>query len=398
MIPQATLIRGSFEDMDLICADNFARAAKSCGVRHIIYLSGLVPDEPKLSRHLTSRLEVEQTFKASGIRLTTLRAGMIVGPGSSSFELMSRLVARLPFIIAPRWTKSKSQAIALSDVINVLLYVLDHPKQCAGTWDIGCPEVLTYREMMAQTAQALGKKARIFDIPFNVPALSLLGVSLLTGTPRQLVVPLVQSLQHTMVAKHGLRLQANAGIRPTPFKKAIRDAIKHDSTPPAQGSPAEQSKKRAQTIFFVQRLAIPPGATALWVARECARWLPKILSPLIKVVVQDCLIYRFCVPGTDICLLELTFSAEQSSASRQLFYISGGLWTQPHQTELGYVEFRAVFADRYVLVIVHDVVARRLWLSYKVSQAALYASVMYYFGRHLDHLTRADVQRRVDAE
>lgn len=393
MAPQATLTYADFEDMDLICADNFARAAKTCGIQHIIYLSGLVPHEPKLSRHLTSRLEVEQTFKSCGVRLTTLRAGMVIGPGGSSFRLMSRLVDRLPFIVAPKWTQSKSQAVALRDVIAVLTYALDHPEQCAGTWDIGCPDVLTYREMMAQTAEALGKKARIVDIPYNAPAISLLGVSLITHTPRQLVMPLVQSLQHTMVAEKGLRLQERAGVVPMPFKDALHEAITHDPPRRIAKSPSRQTKQASQNILCVQRMTMPPMATAAWTAQECIRWLPKLLRPLVQVVTGEDNVYRFCVPRTGVCLLELTFASAQSSASRQLFYVSGGFLAQAPQARRGCFEFRAVLDNRYILLIVHDFVPRLRWLPYKASQAALHASVMNLFGRHLRQVTRRDVQR-----
>ena len=114
MMPSARLTQGRFDDMDLICADNFARGAKAHGVAHITYLGGLLPppEDLELSRHLESRLEVERTLAAHGAAVTTLRAGLVVGAGGSSFQMMTRLVERLPFMVGPLWTRSLSQAIA----------------------------------------------------------------------------------------------------------------------------------------------------------------------------------------------------------------------------------------------------------------------------------------------
>ena len=124
MLPSAHLTQGNFRDFDLICADNFGRAAARNGVRQIIYLGGIVPAAANrghaLSSHLASRLEVENTLAASGVPVTALRAALVVGRGGSSFDILVKLVTRLPAMICPAWTSTRTQPIALSDVVALL--------------------------------------------------------------------------------------------------------------------------------------------------------------------------------------------------------------------------------------------------------------------------------------
>lgn len=142
MLPSARLTQGSFEDMDLILADNFAQAAEKNGVKQIVYLSGLIPDTDDLSRHLKSRLEVEKVLGSYNVPLTTLRAGLIVGPRGSSFPILVKLVKRLPIMLLPKWTNTLTHPIALQDVLHAI-------KQCIGNQtvfnrpiDIGGPDVI----------------------------------------------------------------------------------------------------------------------------------------------------------------------------------------------------------------------------------------------------------------
>ena len=402
MSPQAALTQGNFADMDLICADNFARAAKRAGVKHIIYLGGIVPTGEHLSAHLRSRCEVEQALGEQGVPVTTLRAGLIIGPGGSSFRMMSLLVRRLPLMLTPAWTRSHTQPVALQDAVGLLKYALYHPETAGRAWDIGCPEVLTYEAMMHRTAWAMGKTLRTFTVPIASLNLSLLWVSLLTQTPRQLVMPLVQSLRHEMVARDGLALQQLAGMAPTPFDTALRDALYADATPPATKTQRAANKARTpavRTVVSVQRLTLPKHTNARWVTEEYARWLPRFMWPWLKVQVINGDSYRFTLPGTSWALLELTFSPERSSPTRQMYYVSGGKLAMAPQPEPGRFEFRAVLGETHVLSAVHDFVPRLPWYLYKATQALAHAGVMYFFGRHLDRLPPQEPPReRVEAD
>ena len=228
MLPTARLTQGSFADLDLLLADNFARAAARAGVKRIIYLGGLIPpSDEELSAHLASRLEVEAALASSGVPVTTLRAGLIVGGGGSSLRMLVRLVARLPMMIAPAWTRQPCQPIAVEDVIAILAGCVRDPGTAGETYDIGGPDVLSYREMMHETARILGKRRLIIPVPLFTPALSRLWVTLVTQTPRELVAPLVQSLRHSMVARDR-RLQERLGIPgvPSARRSSVRSAPK----------------------------------------------------------------------------------------------------------------------------------------------------------------------------
>ena len=381
MLPQAALTQAGFDDMDLLCADNFARAARSCGVKHIVYLSGLVPESKTLSRHLASRLEVEKTLGAHGVPLTTLRAGLVIGPGGSSFQLMARLVDRLPVMPMPPWIDRKIQVVAVRDVVTLLRYVADKP-DAAGSYDVANPQTMTYEQLLQETADVLGKKPRMIKLGFDVPSLSLLAVSVISRMPRELVRPLMESLQHDMVARDNLRLQTQAGLDMTPVRAAIEDALQHKQAPRVAKS-ATNTSAVTKTVLSVQRIPMPLGVDAQWAAYEYARWLPKFFRPLLKVVVRDARVYRFCVPLTALCLLELTFSEQRSSASRQLFYISGGALAKTSQANPGRFEFRTVLDGKWALSAVQDFAPRLPWLLYKATQALAHLWVMKFFGRHL---------------
>ena len=125
MIPSTRLNQGSFDDTDLLLADNFARAAESQGIEQIVFMGGILPDdEEKFSQHLRSRYEVEQTLGSRSVAVTSLRAGIVVGPGGSSFRIIEKLVKRLPAMIAPQWTTSRTQPIALEDTLRIIDHVL----------------------------------------------------------------------------------------------------------------------------------------------------------------------------------------------------------------------------------------------------------------------------------
>ena len=144
MLPSSRLTQGTFADLDLILADNFARAARRAGVRQIVYLSGLLPDDTEhLSRHLRSRWEVERALAGHGVPVTTLRTGLVVGKGGSSLRILVNLVRRLPAMLLPSWTESDTQSIALRDVVRAVRLVLVAPGRFGRTFDVAGPEVMS---------------------------------------------------------------------------------------------------------------------------------------------------------------------------------------------------------------------------------------------------------------
>lgn len=391
MMPSARLTQGKFQDMDLILADNFARAAAMAGVKQIIYLGGLVPDTKNLSLHLRSRLEVEQTLGAHGVPVTALRAGLIIGAGGSTFRILHRLATGYKFMIFPRWMMSLTHPIALPDVLKILHYCLGNPKTYNESYDIGGPDVMTYKQMILNIARLLGHKCYISIIPYFPPRLASLLLTLFTESPQALVNPLVESLKHPMVARD-LRLQEEMRLPGLSFAEAVRLAVADkDSHRRAinKPTPVEERYNKVISVRSVQRLPLPPGKDADWVALYYSRWLPKLfLGTIIRVKVDQygCYFYfRFLRPS----LLDLTFSHARSSKDRPLYYITGGLLARldqlPHR---GRLEFREVLQNRYVLVAIHDYVPTIPWFLYNATQALLHVWVMRKYDKHLRKLCK----------
>ena len=184
--------KGDFEQRELDCAHNVAASAKAAGVSRIVYLGGLHPEGVELSKHLRSRSEVGEILQASGVPTLTLQAGVIIGSGSTSFEMIRHLTDVLPVMTAPKWVGNKIQPIAVRDVMHYLLAAADVPASVNRAVDIGGPEVLTYMEMMNEYAVEAGMRKRaILKLPVLTPYLASQWVNLVTPIPRALAVPII---------------------------------------------------------------------------------------------------------------------------------------------------------------------------------------------------------------
>jgi uncharacterized protein YbjT (DUF2867 family) len=244
MMPASRLTQASFDDLDLLCADNFARAAKKAGVERIVYLGGLVPrGRTELSEHLQSRVEVEHVLASTGVPVTVLRAGLVLGAQGSSYQMLARLVRRLPFMLCPAWTKTKTQPVALADVVSLLAFAVGDEATSGGTYDVGTPEVVSYLEIMKRFSALAGLERRFIGIPLFSPGLSRLWVSLITGAPRALAAPLVESLRHEMTVRDHALAEA-AGLRPTPFDEALSGSIAEERVSAGPSAPSS-SRRRA---------------------------------------------------------------------------------------------------------------------------------------------------------
>jgi uncharacterized protein YbjT (DUF2867 family) len=368
MLPSARLTQGRFQDLDLLLADNFGRAAARAGVGRIVYLGGLVPrEEAGLSAHLASRLEVERALGAQGVPVTALRAALVVGRGGSSLEILVRLVERLPMMLCPAWTLTPSAPIDLDDAVAALVHCLDDPATRGRVCEIGGPEVLTYRDMMRATARSLARRRLFVPVPFLTPRLSQLWVTLVTGAPRALVAPLVESLRHPMVPSERW-LQERMGRPGRPFAAALAEAL-----PPRA--------KPASLVRSVQRLPRPAGWDAERVARAYIAWLPRFVRPVVGVR-EDGPRVLLGLRGLATPLLELEHRPEQSGSGRAFFAIRGGLLAGP-STGTAQLEFRLTPDGAHVLAIVQDYAPRLPWWLYRLTQARLHALVMWAFARHL---------------
>jgi uncharacterized protein YbjT (DUF2867 family) len=383
MLPSAHLTQGAFEDMDLILADNFARAAAKAGVSRIVYLGGLVPEGIDLSRHLRSRLEVESALGSRGVPVTALRAGIVVGRGGSSFEMLLRLLERLPFIPCPPWALTPSQPIALRDALDLLAYCLQRPGSSSEGFDIGGPEVLPYRDMLKRIAALRGIERPFVGIPLPGPLWYGRALAWATGYPRELVDPLVESMRVPMLARDR-RLQEEAGVPGLGFDAAVRSAL--------EASPPEQAPRRAaasplHNVRSVQRMPLPPGRSARWAAGRYGEFLTRTFRSLIRAESDSRDNVRLLLAWPRWTLLEHVFAHDRNSApDRQVFYITGGLLAREdrRRTRRARLEFREAPAGACLLVAVHDYRPSLPWWLYSLVQAPLHLWIMRLFASRLN--------------
>lgn len=208
-----------FEELEAQSARNFVARMAETSVRQVIYLSGIVNDE-ELSRHLSSRKNVEEILSSGPFALTTLRAGIIIGSGSASFEIIRDLVEKLPVMVAPRWLHTRTQPIASRNVIEFLHRVLLRPDTFNRSFDIGGPDILTYKEMLLRFARVRGLKRWIGVVPVMTPKLSSYWLYFITSTSYPLAVNLVNSMKVEVICQPN-DLAAELGIELIPYDQAI---------------------------------------------------------------------------------------------------------------------------------------------------------------------------------
>jgi uncharacterized protein YbjT (DUF2867 family) len=188
-----------FEDKDADAAVNFSGAAADAGVERIIYLGGLGTDDGELSAHLRSRRQVEQLLSVSGVPVTALRAAIVVGHGSISWEIVRQLVDHLPVMVTPTWVNTRTQPIALPDVIRYLVGVLEPLEARGRVFEIGGPEVLRYIDMLHRAAQVQGKRLTNISVPLLSPGLSSGWLALVTDVDLQTARNLVDSMINEVI-------------------------------------------------------------------------------------------------------------------------------------------------------------------------------------------------------
>jgi uncharacterized protein YbjT (DUF2867 family) len=213
-----------FEEQDRAAAETVAQAAEAAGVRQIVYLGGLGADDPDASPHLRSRRETGERLASGAVPVTTLRAAMIVGKGSAAFETILGLVKRLPVMVTPTWVSTPTQPIALDDVAAYLAGVCGQDGAMGAGFDVGGPEVMTYRQMIERIARLLGRKPTIVEVPVLTPYLSALWLNLVTPVNASVARPLVEGLRNPTIAREE-RIRELVPLELTSFDEAARRAL-----------------------------------------------------------------------------------------------------------------------------------------------------------------------------
>jgi uncharacterized protein YbjT (DUF2867 family) len=212
-----------YDELEEISAKNFVQSINQTKAKQVIYLSGIVNDK-LLSKHLSSRKKVEDVLNTGNFAMTTLRAGIIVGSGSASFEIIRDLIQKLPFMITPKWLNTKCQPIAISDVLEFLSKSLMNSKTFDQNFDIGGSDILTYKEMLLGFAKAKNLKRRIVTIPIMTPKLSSYWLYFVTSTSYKLATALVSSMKVEVVCSDN-RINELLNVKPMPYELALTKAL-----------------------------------------------------------------------------------------------------------------------------------------------------------------------------
>ena len=223
-----------FDDLEASMARTFAEAASRNGVQRIVYLGGIANDE-HLSKHLASRRSVGKVLASTGVPVIELRAGIIIGSGSASFEMLRYLTEHLPAMITPRWVDNPTQPVAIVNMLHYLVAAARAPREVQGVFDVGGPETLSYREMMMRFAKAAGLRRRIIvKVPLLTPRISSMWVGLVTPVPASIARPLIDSLINKVVVDPKKSVQ---NVLPPPpeglltFDQALKRALERTNAP-----------------------------------------------------------------------------------------------------------------------------------------------------------------------
>ncbi|WP_374457825.1 NAD(P)H-binding protein [Nocardioides sp.] len=263
-----SLDRTDFTDRDRRAADNVAGAAEAAGVRRVVYLSGLVPDVPEadLSAHLASRLEVERILLAAGTSAVALRAGVVIGAGSTSFEIIRQIATLFLVQPVPTWMYHSVQPVAVSDVLRAVRELLDGPVE--GAVDLGGPDVLSYPDLMRTCGREAGLSRLSLPTPVAPPGLVGLATALATTAPFHTVTALIESLHHDMVCRPGRTWAPAQGGELLDVEEAVRRASTPMYAGPEGALPSDPAWTRPLPVLDVVPLpAVGKAAARLAVHR-----------------------------------------------------------------------------------------------------------------------------------
>ena len=304
------LIHGMSDSADFAARDRdaalaFGSAAKAAGVARIIYLGGLGDPDAELSKHLRSRQETGQCLGAAGVPVTEFRAGVVVGSGSLSFEMVRNLAERLPVMVCPRWVYTRTQPIAIRDVLDYLVGAPSVPESAGRVVEIGGTDILTYRDLMLGYARIRGLRRFLIPVPVLTPRLSSYWVHWMTPVSAQIARPLIEGLRNEVVVRDPSALTLFPSLRPMGYDAAVRLALRRveeglvesrwsDALQSSQGDGRLAAFEFKEGIYFERREVTTSADAAAVFAVFCglggargwlvANWLWRLRGALDRLV------------------------------------------------------------------------------------------------------------------
>lgn len=401
MMPNAKLTQANFEDMDALLADNFARAAKKQGVRHIVFMSGLIPNEDKLSAHLRSRLECEKILGSYGIPVSTLRAGLIIGAKGSSYPILKRLVERLPGMVLPSWAYNMIAPVSINDVINKLALLVERTPQHNESFDIIGPEIMNYKELIQRTAVVLNKRLPIVDLPIIPIWVSRYWVQLISKVPKEMVYPLMNSLVHDMIPQPE-RTHPDISIGEMTYEESVQQALDeenemNENQNKSKKSSSSNSKEQIKDVRAISRFRIPENYSMEDVSKTYAKFINNITLHLINGTINENE-FNISLPFTNQFILKMERDMQDSSKDMIVYKIVGGNLALSNNGGNARFEFRRILDSNEAIIALQEYEPTLPWSVYKFTQANIHKSVMELFVNHMNNLADKDKEATTQSD
>ncbi|PTG77436.1 NAD-dependent epimerase/dehydratase family protein, partial [Staphylococcus chromogenes] len=375
MMPSAKLTQASFEDMDALLADNFAKAASYNKVQHIVFMSGLIPNTNELSPHLRSRLECEQILGSYGVPVSTLRAGLIIGSKGSSYPILKKLVERLPGLLLPKWAYNTTLPVAIDDVIDGLYKIVERNPNENESIDIGGPSHMTYKDLFKQTAEVLDKRLPTIDLPIIPIWLTKYWVKLISGVPKEMVYPLMDSLIHDMI-RNDENIVKDISIGKIDYKESVRNALEEETKTQKKGKSSR--KGDIKDVRAISRVVLPKDVNMIQLAESYANFLNRITLNVVNSDFNEDN-FTISVPCLNKELLLLSKDFKASNNERILYRIVGGDFALDSDGGNARLEFRRLPNSDACIIALQEYEPTLPWWVYKYTQAKVHKSVMNLF-------------------
>ncbi|MDU0449970.1 NAD-dependent epimerase/dehydratase family protein [Staphylococcus haemolyticus] len=375
MMPSAKLTQASFEDMDALLADNFAKAASYNKVQHIVFMSGLIPNTNELSPHLRSRLECEQILGSYGVPVSTLRAGLIIGSKGSSYPILKKLVERLPGLLLPKWAYNTTLPVAIDDVIDGLYKIVERNPNENESIDIGGPSHMTYKDLFKQTAEVLDKRLPTIDLPIIPIWLSKYWVKLISGVPKEMVYPLMDSLIHDMI-RNDENIVKDISIGKIDYKESVRNALEEETKTQKKGKSSR--KGNIKDVRAISRVVLPKDVNMIQLAESYANFLNRITLNVVNSDFNEDN-FTISVPCLNKELLLLSKDFKASNNERILYRIVDGDFALDSDGGNARLEFRRLPNSDACIIALQEYEPTLPWWVYKYTQAKVHKSVMNLF-------------------
>jgi len=382
--PSARLDQALARDMDLLVADNFAWAAARNGVKQILCRAPLLahPDRPSAR----DAREWEEVLASHGVSLTVLRTGLVVGPGGELARLLTRMVRRLPVIPLPRLADHEIRPLHLATLLAAFEHCVGNAETFGGTFDIFGPEPVTLRQMLIDTATLLGRRSRLISWP-GMPE-GLFAALLRSLNPRLHPVFTTYLVDLFSAGTQGLDnpVQRAATRDWTPFRTTLEQsllAVRQGPVHPKR-TVDDEAIRQLGRVRSIQRLRLPEGRNAEWVAERYFPWLGTLLRLFVDTERQPDGSWTVCLKRCSFRLLHLAFQPTHSTPHRRMYFITGGALARVLGGRTARMEFRDLLQGRFTVVAIHDFNPALPWFFYRFTQAVVHSLIMRGFQGYME--------------